>query len=154
MQLERRTIMKVADVLATKGTNVITILPDQTIKEAVDLMESHNIGGLVVVNKSGDLKGILTERDLIRYAATENPTFSAHVGTIMSRNVIVGVLQDEIDVVAHTMTEKRFRHLPIVDDDKLVGILTIGDVVKAQRDRYEGELHTLQIQIIADDEEE
>lgn len=146
--------MKVADVLASKGTNVITIQPDQTIKEAVNLMESKNIGGLVVVNQSGEIKGILTERDLIRYAATENPTFSAHVGTIMSKNVIVGVLQDEIDVVAHTMTEKRFRHLPIVDDDKLVGILTIGDVVKAQRDRFEGEIHTLQIQIIANDEEE
>ena len=72
----------------------------------------------------------------------------------MSKNVIVGVLQDEIDSVAHTMTEKHFRHLPVVDGDKLVGILTIGDVVKAQRDRYEGELHTLQIQIIAEDQQE
>jgi CBS domain-containing protein len=68
--------------------------------------------------------------------------------------VIVGVLQDEIDAVAHTMTEKRFRHLPVVDGDKLVGILTIGDLVKAQRDRYKGEIHTLQIQIIAEDEQE
>ena len=64
--------------------------------------------------------------------------------------MIVGVLQDEIDTVAHTMTEKRFRHLPVVKDGELVGILTIGDVVKAQRDRYEGELHTLQIQITSD----
>jgi len=145
--------MKVADILASKGAQVITIQPQQTIKEAVDLMESHNIGGLVVVNPAGEIKGIITERDLIRYAATEHPTFSAHVGSIMTKNVIVGVLQDEIDSVAHTMTEKRFRHLPVVDDGNLIGILTIGDVVKAQRDRYEGELHTLQIQIISADEQ-
>ena len=144
--------MKVSDVLASKGTDVVTIQPHQTIKEAVDLMEEHNIGGLVVVNSVSEIQGIITERDLIRYAATENPTFSAEIGNVMSKKVIVGVLQDEIDAVAHTMTEKRFRHLPVLDKGKLVGILTIGDVVKAQRDRYEGELHTLQIQMIANDD--
>ena len=146
--------MKVAGVLASKGSNVITILPHNTIKKAVDLMEEYNIGGLVVVDTEEIIVGVLTERDLIRYAATENPTFSTQVSEIMTKNIVVGVLQDEIDVVAHTMTEKRFRHLPVVDGDKLVGILTIGDVVKAQRDRYEGELHTLEIQIIAEDEQE
>ena len=146
--------MKVADVLASKGSTVVTILPEQTIKDAVDRMEKHNIGGLVVVDQRGKIVGVLTERDLIRYAATENPSFLAHVSEIMTQNVIVGVLQDEIDSVAHTMTEKRFRHLPVIDGERLVGILTIGDVVKAQRDRYEGELHTLQIQITAEGNQE
>ena len=146
--------MKIADILVTKDSNVITIQPHQTIKVAVDLMEANNIGGLVVVNQDEKIVGIITERDLIRYAATENPTFAIQVGALMTRKVIVGVLQDEIDAVAHTMTEKRFRHLPVVDGDKLVGILTIGDLVKAQRDRYKGEIHTLQIQIIAEDEQE
>ena len=146
--------MKVADILASKGSKVITIRPHQTIKEAVDLMVMHNIGGLVVVNSVGEPHGIITERDLIRFAATENPSFSARVGSIMTKNIIVGVLQDEIDAVAHTMTERRFRHLPVVDDGNLVGILTIGDVVKAQRDRFEGELHTLQIQIISNDSQD
>lgn len=146
--------MKVADVLASKGSKIITILPHQTIKDAVDLLEKYNVGGLVVVNPDEEIQGIITERDLIRYAATNQPTFSAPISAIMTKSVIVGVLQDEIDSVAHTMTEKRFRHLPVVEDGRLVGILTIGDVVKAQRDRYEGELHTLQIQIIAEDEQE
>ncbi|HBY06715.1 MAG TPA: hypothetical protein DEH22_02590 [Chloroflexi bacterium] len=146
--------MKIADVLATKGANVITIQPQQTIKEAVDLMEKHNIGGLVVLDEAGKIIGILTERDLIRYAATEQPTFAAPVSAIMTKNIIVGVMQDEIDSVAHTMTEKRFRHLPVVEGGQLVGILTIGDVVKAQRDRYVGEIHTLQVQIIAAEEQE
>ena len=144
--------MKVADILASKGSTVITILPDQTIKEAVDLMEKHNIGGLVVINQDKEILGIITERDLIRYAATDHPTFSTSVSSVMTKGVIVGVLQDEIDSVTHTMTEKRFRHLPVVDGGSLVGILTIGDVVKAQRDRFEGELHTLQIQITSEDE--
>lgn len=146
--------MKVADILASKGSKVYTVFLNQTIKEVVDRMETHNVGGLVVVNTAGEIQGIITERDLIRYAATDNPTFATPVKTIMTKMVIVGVLQDEIDAVAHTMTEKHFRHLPVVDDGKLIGILTIGDVVKAQRDRYEGELHTLQIQIIAEEQQE
>ena len=144
--------MKVADILASKGSKVFTVFPDQTIKEVVDRMETHNVGGLVVVNPAGEIQGIITERDLIRYAATVNPSFATPVKIIMTKKIIVGVLQDEIDAVAHTMTEKRFRHLPVVEDGKLIGILTIGDVVKAQRDRYEGELHTLQIQIIAEEQ--
>lgn len=146
--------MKIADVLATKGSKVIVIRPQQTIKEAVNLMEKHNIGGLVVVDQDEKLVGIITERDLIRYAATENPSFSTKVSDIMTSRVIVGVLQDEINAVAHTMTEKRFRHLPVVEEEKLVGILTIGDVVKAQRDRYQGEIHTLHIQITSEETQE
>ena len=146
--------MKVSDILASKGSKVYTVLPNQTIKEAVMLMETHNVGGLVVVNHAGEIQGIITERDLIRYAAKENPTFSTLVEFIMTTNVIIGVLQDDIDAVAHTMTEKRFRHLPIVDDGKLIGILSIGDIVKAQRDRYVGELQTLQIQISAKEQVE
>ncbi len=146
--------MKIADVLISKDSMVITIQPDQTIKEAVDLMEKYNIGGLVVVNQDEEILGIITERDLIRYAATEQPTFTTAVSVVMTKGVIVGVLQDEIDAVAHTMTEKRFRHLPVIEGGKLVGILTIGDIVKAQRDRYEGEIHTLEIQITSEEEQE
>ena len=143
--------MKVSEILASKGSKVITVFPNQTIKEAVLLMEAHNVGGLVVVNHAGVIQGIITERDLIRDAAKENPTFSTLVKFVMTTKVIIGVLQDDVDAVAHTMTEKRFRHLPIVEDGKLIGILSIGDVVKAQRDRYVGELQTLQIQISAED---
>ena len=143
--------MKVSDILASKGSKVFTVFSNQTIKEALQLMEAQNIGGLVVVNPAGEIQGMITERDLIRYAAKENPTFSTPVKFIMTTKVIIGVLQDEIDAVAHTMTEKRFRHLPIVEEGKLIGILSIGDVVKAQRDRYVGELQTLQIQNSAEE---
>jgi CBS domain-containing protein len=146
--------MKITDVLKYKGSKVITIHPGKSIKNAVDLLEEHDIGALIVLDDIDQIVGIVSERDLIRYASSENPVFSTSVREIMTRNVIVGMLQDDINSVAHTMTENRFRHLPVVDNGRLVGILSIGDVVKAQRDRYEGELHTLQIQVIAATEQE
>jgi CBS domain-containing protein len=145
--------MKIADILKYKGSQVVTISEEKTLKNAIYLLEKFNIGGLVVLDDVGKIVGIITERDLIRYAAGDVPDFSVPVKNVMTRNVIVGVPQDEIDTVAHTMTEKNFRHLPVVDGMDLVGILSLGDVVKAQRDRYEGEVHTLQIQVIAAEEQ-
>ncbi len=144
--------MKISDILATKGSQVITIAPDHTLRQAVSLLEEHNIGGLVVVDAHGKVQGIITERDIIRYAASDNPDFSVHVRAIMTRRVITGMPQDDIHSVAHTMTERRFRHLPVIQDDRLVGIVTIGDVVKAQRNNYLGQVHTLETMIEADDE--
>lgn len=141
--------MKVSDVLRYKGSQVYAIHPGKSIKTAIDMLEEYNIGGLVVLDDLDRIVGIITERDLIRYAASDSPDFSVSVGDIMTRNVVCGSLQDDLNAVAYTMTEKCFRHLPIVENGKLVGILSIGDVVKAQRDRYEGEIHTLQLQVIA-----
>ena len=144
--------MKITDILRSKGSKVISTQPHCMIKEAIRLLEVHNIGALVVLDKFEIIVGIITERDIIRYAASDDPDFTIPVSQIMTRNVVVGVPQDDINSVAFTMTEKRFRHLPVVEDGELVGILSLGDVVKAQRDRYEGEIQTLQIQIIAAEE--
>ncbi len=143
--------MKVSSILATKGTNVITIRPEQTVKEAVALLVERNIGALVVVNEAGQPVGIISERDIIRAAARREDVFSQPVGQVMTRELVVGLPQDDLISVAHTMTEKRFRHLPIVDQGKLVGIVSIGDVVKAQRDQYKGEIDTLTTQIMTDE---
>ena len=140
--------MKVRTILSTKGTNVITIRPEQTLKEATLLLAEHNIGALVVVNKAKQPVGIVSERDIIRTAARHDDVFSWTVSKVMTQDLITGVPQDDLISVAHTMTEKRFRHLPIMDQGELVGIVSIGDVVKAQRDQYKGEIDTLQTQII------
>jgi CBS domain-containing protein len=140
--------MKVRTILSTKGMNVITIHPDQTLKEALILLAEHNIGALVVVNKAKQPVGIVSERDIIRAAARHDDVFSWTVSKVMTEDLITGVPQDDLISVAHTMTEKRFRHLPIMDQGELVGIVSIGDVVKAQRDQYKGEIDTLQTQII------
>lgn len=144
--------MKVKSILATKGADVITIRPEQSVKDAVILLAKHNIGALVVVNEADQPVGIISERDIIRAAARREDMFSRPVSKVMTKDLITGVPQDELISVAHTMTEKRFRHLPIMDQGKLVGIVSIGDVVKAQRNQYQGEIDTLQTQMIADDD--
>ena len=142
--------MKISDILVTKGKTVFTIRPDQSLRDAIQMLDAHNIGGLVVMEDQ-KIVGIISERDIIRFAATDNPDFSAWVQIVMTKNVIVGSLQDDLHAVAHTMTEKRFRHLPIVEKGELVGIITIGDVLKAQRDSYKGQVYTLQTIVTAGD---
>jgi CBS domain-containing protein len=143
--------MKVRTILATKGMNVITIRPEQSVREATLVLTEHNIGALVVVNEAVQPVGIISERDIIHEAARRQDVFSLSVGQIMTRDVIIGLPQDDLISVAHTMTEKRFRHLPIMERGQLVGVVSIGDIVKCQRDQYQGEIDTLQTQMIADE---
>ena len=143
--------MKISRILATKGKGVTTIRPDQTVRESIAMMENHNIGALPVVNPAGKLVGIITERDIIRHLVDNEELFVLTVAEIMTKEVITGLAQDDLDSVAVTMTEKRFRHLPIMLGDTLVGIVSIGDVVKAQRDEFRGAVDTLQTQIGEED---
>jgi CBS domain-containing protein len=142
--------MNIKRILATKGVNVVTIRPDQSIREAIALLAQYNIGALVVVAETNRPVGILSERDITRALARDENILSKSVSELMTKNVITGLPQDDIISVANTMTEKRIRHIPIVEQGKLVGIISIGDVVKAQRDQYKGEIDTLQTQILAD----
>jgi CBS domain-containing protein len=143
--------MKISDILAKKGGQVVTIQVDQTLKDAVGVLSSHNIGGVVVLDEIGNISGVLTERDVVRFAASDNPDFSIRISEVMTKNIIIGAPQDDLHSVAHTMTEKRFRHLPVVENGKLMGIVSIGDVMKAQRDSFQGQVYTLQTMIIAED---
>ena len=95
--------------------------------------------------------GILSERDIVREAAHNEKFFARVVADLMTRDVITGQPHDDLLSVAHTMTERRIRHLPVVDKGRLVGMVSIGDVVKAQRDHYQGEVDTLQTQLLADE---
>ncbi len=139
--------MNIAHVLARKGVRVITIRPEQSIRQALALLAEHNIGALVAVDESARPVGILSERDVVRYAARDEHVFARAVSELMTRDVVVGVPEDDLKAVARTMTERHIRHFPVVEKGKLVGIVSIGDVVNAQRDEYEGELDTLQTQI-------
>ncbi len=143
--------MNIQSILARKGSHVVTIRPEQSIREALTVLAQHRIGALVVVNAVNHPVGILSERDIVRTAATNEAVFSLSVGALMTRTIVTGVPDDDLEAVAHTMTEKRIRHIPVIDRGRLVGIVSIGDVVKTQRDRYQGELYTLQTQIVTDD---
>jgi CBS domain-containing protein len=143
--------MNIASILATKGDIAHTARPEQSIREALGLLAQHNVGALIVVNDAGRPVGILSERDVVREAATNERVFGMKVAEIMTRDVITGSPHDDLMTVAHTMTEKRIRHLPVVDKGRLVGIVSIGDIVKTQRDLYQGELDTLQAQLLGDE---
>ena len=145
--------MKVRNILATKKGQLITVGPDEPVRRAVTILVENRIGALLVVDPSGQLVGILSERDIMRTAATDEALFGRAVAEIMTKDVIVGMPQDDVIAVAHTMLEKRFRHLPIIDEGKLIGIISIGDVLKIQRDAYRGEVDTLETRIIAEGEE-
>jgi CBS domain-containing protein len=140
--------MNIATVLASKGSKVITIQPEQTVRQAVGLLVEHNIGALVVVDGNRQPLGILSERDIVRMAAQREQVFSEPVGALMTKNVVLGLPHDDLTSVAHTMTERRIRHLPVMDGGRLIGIVSIGDVVKAQRDQYQGEVETLQTPLL------
>lgn len=144
--------MKVRNILATKKGRIITIGFDEPVRRAIALLVENRIGALLVVDPAGKLVGILSERDIMRTAATDEALFSRAVGEIMTKEVIVGMPQDDVIAVAHTMLEKRFRHLPIMEEDQLIGIISIGDVLKIQRDAYRGEVDTLETRIIAEGE--
>jgi CBS domain-containing protein len=136
--------MNIASILATKGDKVVTVRAEQSIREALGLLAQHNIGALVVVDDGRRPIGILSERDIVRTAVKNEALFTLLVSQLMTRNLILGAPGDDLGAVGSTMVERRIRHLPVIDSGKLVGIVTIGDIVKAQRDRFQGEVDTLQ----------
>jgi len=139
--------MNIENVLTSKGGGVVTIRPDQTVKEALELFAKHNIGALVAVDDAHRPVGMITERGILRSALTNDHVLAETVAAVMTRNVIIGHPSDDLMSVAHTMTEKRIRHLPVMHHGKVVGIVSLGDLVKAQRDHYEGQVVTLETQL-------
>jgi CBS domain-containing protein len=136
--------MNIASILATKGDKVVTIRAEQSIREALGVLARHNIGALVVVDGAMRPIGILSERDIVRAAAKDEKVFPLLVSQLMTRDLVLGGPGDDLGAVGQTMVQRRIRHLPVVDGGKLVGMVSIGDVVKAQRDQYQGEVDTLQ----------
>jgi CBS domain-containing protein len=144
--------MDLRSILATKSRQIITIGPEQTLAEALMVLQQHDIGALVVLGGDNEVVGIISERDIVRVAADDQGFFRLRVEQVMTRDVVLGIPEDDVIHVAHVMTERRFRHLPVVDADKhIIGIISIGDVLKSQRDKFLGEIDTLETQILADD---
>lgn len=140
--------MNIGNILASKGDKVYTIQPDQSLKEVIDLLTERNIGALVVVDSTGKPVGILSERDIVHLAARDGEAMFKHkVADCMTKNVIMATPHDDVQAVLKTMTDKHFRHMPIVDDGKLSGMISIGDVVKAQLNEYRGTIDNLQSQL-------
>ncbi|MBI1239942.1 MAG: CBS domain-containing protein [Alphaproteobacteria bacterium] len=133
--------MSVANILKFKGTNVVTVQPSQSIRDAVDVLAKHRIGAVVVTNEAGAVKGVLSERDVVRHLAQEsNAGFDQPVSRAMTERVVTCGLHDSIEEIMEMMTRGRFRHVPVVEDDRLVGIVSIGDVVRRKIEAAELEV--------------
>ncbi len=136
--------MNLHEILRSKGRTVHTIVPHASLADVVDRLVEHNVGSLVVCSEGGKMVGIITERDILRACASrrsglEERTVEKH----MSSHPITATSQDDIEYVMGVMTENRIRHLPIIDDGRLVGIVSIGDIVKWQHQELTRENHYL-----------
>lgn len=140
----------VQQVIDQKGGGIFSVSPEATVLEALELMAKNDIGGLLVL-KNEALVGIFTERDYARKVAIKGlSSKDTKVGDLMTANVSTITPKNTMDDVMGMMTKNRFRHLPVVADDKLVGIITIGDVVKAVIAEHEATIQQLSSYIAGD----
>jgi CBS domain-containing protein len=141
--------MNVESILVQKGTEVATIKPDASIKRAADWLRAKNIGALVVA-RDDVILGIVSERDIVRaFSQHGELTASMSVKDIMTHGLITVAPEEDLNRVMRLMTLHRVRHLPVVRDGKLAGIISIGDVVKRRLDDLELETKVLRDMYIA-----
>lgn len=136
--------MKLQDILRQKSTELFVIRPHASLQDVVNALVKHNCGSLLVLDANGELRGIITERDILRAAAQLQGSLDQHrVTDFMSMDLLVAQPDDQVADAMGWMTEHRVRHLPITEAGKLVGVISIGDLVKAQHQQLSMENHYL-----------
>lgn len=141
--------MRINDVIHAKASqDVVTISPDATVRELIGLLAEHNVGALVVSEDGERVSGIVSERDVVRHLHADEAVLDSAVRSIMTAEVRTCSGQDGLTDLMQTMTEHRIRHVPVVADDRLTGIISIGDVVKSrirelefERDQLDSYVH-------------
>jgi CBS domain-containing protein len=141
--------MKISEVLDAKATSgVVTIGPDAGVRELLAALAEHNVGALVVSSDGATLEGIVSERDVVRHLHHDGTVVDNTVGAIMTAVVETCAPDSELDDLMATMTDRHIRHVPVVGDTGLVGVVSIGDVVKHkvsqlefERDQLDSYLH-------------
>ena len=137
--------LQVSVILERKGNGVVTIRPDAMLLAAVDALDEHSIGALVVSSDGHTPEGILSERDVVReLARLGTGAVKRSVAEVMSSSVTTCAPDTTIDALMSMMTEHRIRHVPVLDGGALAGIVSIGDIVKSRLDELEVEASTLQ----------
>jgi CBS domain-containing protein len=132
--------MRISDVLSSKpGGQVVTITPDATVRDLLALLAEHNIGAVVVSGDGQAVDGIVSERDVVRRLHEDEAVLDGAVSAIMTREVATTEPHTPVDDLRVLMTERRIRHVPVVADGGLVGIISIGDVVKSSLDQLQFE---------------
>ena len=126
--------MKLKDIVREKGSTVFSIDPEKSVSDAIDMLVQYNIGSLLVVEEARPV-GIFTERDILRSVARNAENLAeVRIREVMTRDLIIGDLEDDVDDAMTVMTGKRIRHLPIMTGDRVAGMVSIGDLVKSQHD--------------------
>ena len=139
--------MTVAAILADKGRDVLTIAAANTLGEAVAILAKRRVGALVVVEDRDRIVGIVSERDIVRAIAGGAAALEQPVSSVMTKNVMTCSDGETIDSVMSQMTKGRFRHLPVAENGRLTGIISIGDVVKARIEEVEREAEEMRAYI-------
>ena len=132
--------MRIGEVLGSKASHeVVTITPDAEVRDLIALLAEHNVGALIVSSDGSTVEGIVSERDVVRHLHHDGTVVNNTVGAIMTTTVETCAPDTLLDDLMKTMTEHRVRHVPVVDDGRLVGIVSIGDVVKHRIDQLQFE---------------
>ncbi|MEU8322570.1 CBS domain-containing protein [Nonomuraea sp. NPDC048881] len=136
--------MLIGTILRNKGNAVTTVAPAATVRELLGKLADHNIGAVVVSTDGTTIQGIVSERDVVRRLHDRGPEIlDAPVSSIMTTEVRTAGPGDNVDELRRTMTTHRFRHMPVVENGRLVGIVSIGDVVKSAIEELETEKASL-----------
>lgn len=137
--------VQVAVILGRKGTEVATIGPNATLADAAAVLAQRNVGALVVSDDGRSVRGVLSERDIVRSLARSGAgALDLTVGEVMTAEVHTCARDTTADELMATMTTRRIRHVPVLENDRLAGIVSIGDVVKSRIDELETETEALQ----------
>lgn len=132
--------MRISDVIRRKGDEVVTLRSDATVQRLLEVLKEHHIGAVVVSDDGSTVSGIVSERDVVRHLHTDGvAVLEQTVAVIMTREVHTCAPDDDIEDLAQVMTDRRFRHIPVVSDGALVAIVSIGDVVKGRIDELKTE---------------
>jgi CBS domain-containing protein len=132
--------MRITDVLRRKGDMVVTIRPDDTVRALLDALAEHRVGALVVADAEGAVEGIVSERDVVRHLQARGAgVLEESVSGIMTSPVHTAAPETTLDELMVLMTQRRIRHVPVVVDDRLRGIVSIGDVVKHRIEELQSE---------------
>jgi CBS domain-containing protein len=149
LEQHRRFAMQIITILRRKGTDVATIVPGASIREALAVLHQHRCGALVVSTDGRRIEGIVSERDIVRALHTIGASLlDGSVRDLMSHDVHTCGPTDTVDEVMRTMSTQRFRHLPVVENGVLAGIVSIGDVVKLRIDALEHEAEQLRSYVL------
>ena len=125
--------MKIRDLLKIKGRPVITIEPSETVSAAIQKLVEHDRGSIPVCDKTGELLGIITERDIVRKSFASGYDIAIiSVEEVMTNEVAIGTPEDDLDYAVSVMKQKRIRHIPIVDNLKVVGMISMRDILDVQ----------------------